>query len=649
MKKTTTVKKEKDFYNIEIIIDDVAIIKSSISGKNGLLNIKSNQLIGEFGYYEMLYNTDKKFYMQFKTLNNEQFLNIYDVLKHCFMIYNYKIVKRYGNTLLVKENDSDKLHFLDMSNIRDENNIFNLEIDDVECLDFRGNINFMLSKNNSKALYKFSTGLVTNFEYDDIKRENGVTFFYKNNKIRFSCDGEPKFISKEFDEISFRRNLLYCKDGKEAYIYEMMLHNKKKLIYKTEKSAKFVVEFPYDNLTESYENLFIEEDENHKKSLISSKNYTDTEKIETKVLANDCDEIRLNKNYEYQFIFQFCLEKNGKQELFLYDSHNSKSMGSYDNIEYFGNDKFALSNGKSTDIVDITINKDPRMIIKNCRIINVTRNAIIFSQKSVLNMKLVGLYYYYSTNDFTNRYYNNIIKPTHDYIRPRSRYLYEVEDNKKKGIYHLGKLIIPIEYDDISLSYSPEYKNIDDAKDIYFALKKENSTILAKRKNYHFKDTDESVKLEELGEYKDVLFFKDIIVLKKLLNTLIYDYNGKLLGKFPFGTTVTSFDISKDKYKPRIIYCINNDYYFYKDGFLEKYYKEDVDICLATYETDNELFEVSSRRSDVLEGFTNYIDSMEDDLGETSLRELSKDENELELKNKYPSLVLKKVKKKEVR
>ena len=264
-------------------------------------------------------------------------------------------------------------------------------------------------------------------------------------------------------------------------------------------------------------------------------------------------------------------------------------------------------------------------------------------------MKLVGLYYYYSTNDFTNRYYNNIIKPTHDYIRPRSRYLYEVEDNKKKGIYHLGKLIIPIEYDDISLSYSPEYKNIDDAKDIYFALKKENSTILAKRKNYHFKDTDESVKLEELGEYKDVLFFKDIIVVKKLLNTLIYDYNGKLLGKFPFGTTVTSFDISKDKYKPRIIYCINNDYCFYKDVFLEKYYKEDVDIYFATYETDNELFEVSSHRSDVLEGFTNYIDSMEDDLGEASLRELSKDENELELKNKYPSLVLKKVKKKEVR
>ena len=76
-------------------------------------------------------------------------------------------------------------------------------------------------------------------------------------------------------------------------------------------------------------------------------------------------------------------------------------------------------------------------------------------------------------------------------------------------------------------------------------------------------------------------------------------------------------------------------------------YKEDIDVYLTTYETDTEMFEAFSYRKDILDKFTSYIDSMEDDLGEASLNELSNNKNDL--KDKYPSLVLRKVKKKEVR
>ena len=252
------------------------------------------------------------------------------------------------------------------------------------------------------------------------------------------------------------------------------------------------------------------------------------------------------------------------------------------------------------------------------------------------------MYYFDERN-----YYNNIIRATHDSFKPHGKYLYEVEDNKKKGMYFLGKLIIPIEYEDITLSYSPEYKNIDDADYIYYALRKDNSSILAKRKNYNYKDLDESTELEVLGEYKDILFLKDIIVLKDLLNTFIYDYNDKLLGKFPFDTPVTSFEVAEDNFSKKTIYCINDDYYFYKDGNLEKYYKEDIDMYLTTYETDTEMFEASSYKKDVLDKFVSNIDSMEDDLGEAYLNKLSNNKNDL--KDKYPSLALRKVKKKEVR
>lgn len=648
MKKTTTTKKEKDFYNIETLIDDVALIESSISGKTGLLNIKTNELIGELDYYNTCYDNYNKYYLQIKTINNEYFLNVYDVLKHSSVVKDYKIVnyfEKYAYVSILRESDSDKLHFLDMYNLRKDENIFDLGIDNAEfLLDKDDKIYFVLSKDNVKALYKRGVGLITDFEYNDINRKNGITFFYKNNKVRFSKDGEYDSISKEFDEISFHdhnNSLLYCKDANDIYIYYIYLNNKK-LIRKTDKNSKLVASFFYDNENKSTEYLFIEEDENNRKALISSIVYKNKEKIETNVLASDYDEITINNSYEYQKKFQFYLEKDGKKELFIYDSHNSKKIGNYDNIEYFHNDIYALTNDSSTDIVNITLDKEPRLIIKNCHIIGETYQGIIFSQKTGLNKELLGMYYFDEHN-----YYNNIIKATHDSIKPRGNYLYEVEDNNKKGIYFLGRLIIPKEYKDISLSYSPKYRNIDDADYVYYALRKDNSSLLAKRKNYHYKDLDESIELEVLGEYKEILFFKDIIVVKTLLNIFIYDYNDTLLREFTLGTLVTSFEVPEDKFYNKTIYCINNDYYFYKDGNLEKYYKEDVDRYLTTYETDTELFEVSSYKKDIIDKFTSYIDSMEDDLKETSLKELSN--NEGELIDKYPSLVLRKVKKREVK
>ena len=274
MKKITTTKKEKDFYNIETIIDDIAIIKSSISGKRGLLNIETNELIGELDYYNILYNINKKFYLQIKTINNEYFLNVYDVLKHSYVVKDYNIVRHfeeYAYVSLLKKGDSDKLHFLDMYNLRDENNIFDLEIDNAEfLLDNCGKIYFVLSKDNSKALYMRGKGLITDFEYDDIKRKNGITFFYQNNKVRFRKDGEYDSISKEFNEISFHGlndSLLYCKDDNDTYIYYIYF-NSKDLICKTDKNSKLVASFFYDKENESTEYLFIEEDENNRKGLV---------------------------------------------------------------------------------------------------------------------------------------------------------------------------------------------------------------------------------------------------------------------------------------------------------------------------------------------------------------------------------------------
>ena len=647
MRKITTTKKEQDFYNIKVIIDDVALIKSYISGKTGLLNIKTNELIEEPAYYKTLYDNNNKYYNQLRIeVRNgklEWFLDVYDVLKHSYVVIDYMIVKEFENcayvSLIKEKEDSDKVHFLDMHNLREDENIFDLEIDyGYFFLDNCGNYYFVLSNNNLKALYKRGAGLVTDFEYDDIKRENGITFFYKNNKVSFCKNGEYDSFSKEFNEITFHGfngSLLYCKDDIDTYIYSISYYtNDINLIHKTDKNSKLVASLGGN------EHLFIEEDKYNQKFLISS-TVKNNDRIETKILANNYDEITRNNAYEYVQIFQFCLEKDGKKELFLYNTYFNKKIGTYDNIEYFGDDIFALTNDNSTNIEKIIVDKEPELIIKDCRIISHNREGLIFSQKTALNDELFGMYY------FDKRYYyNNIIKATYNSVKLHGNYLYEVDENGKKGMYFLGRLIIPIKYKDISLGYSPKYKTIDDAYCVYYALRKYNISILAKRQMYHYEDLNNPSELEVLGKYKDVLFFKDIIVLNALLSTLIYDYNDKLLGKFPIGTTVTSFEVPEDKYNNKTIYCINNNYYFYKNGILEKYYTEDIDRYLTIYETDTEMFEASSYQKDIVDKFTSYIDSMEDDLGEASLKELS--DNKRELEDKYPSLVLRKCKKERI-
>ena len=56
MKKTSTIVKEKNTYEIDVFINNTAYIKS-VTGKTGLLNIKTNQIIGDMDNYHTIYDT----------------------------------------------------------------------------------------------------------------------------------------------------------------------------------------------------------------------------------------------------------------------------------------------------------------------------------------------------------------------------------------------------------------------------------------------------------------------------------------------------------------------------------------------------------------------------------------------------------------
>lgn len=656
MKKITTTKKEKDFYNIETIIDGVAIIKSSISGKTGLLDIKKNMLIGELDYYNIKADEQDKLYYQIKNVDDSKVISIYDIVNKKYLVCDFEIV---GSLIfaasdiifvyILKSPVDGKIHLFDVNNCRDKDNIFNKQLNNATYI-IDSHHYKLTDTNDKKALYSLNKGLVTEFEYDNIEKEEDVIIYTKETKKSFSTydyNGISNNIIGEFNEIKSDKKieqLLYCKDEEYTSIYDLKVGS---FILKEPRDLECIARFIYlvgfDSL--NYEYLFIGTDKyTKKKSLISVMYEEKTEEVSKKYLAKNYDAINIDHFLCSEREGILYLESNKKLDLFIggFNHYNLLELKS-DKIEHLGKNCYAITKDGCTDIIeaDDTLNK---IAIKNCNIKDKSNDAIIYSQKNNEGKELEGIFYF-EDSEYHGDIYKKNVPATCDKISHIDYCLYLAEVNDNKGMYCFGRLIIPIDYKDIEIAFSSKDSRIDLA--LYFSLKKGNSNILAKRDIGYDINSDRNNELEVLGKYKDILFFKDIIVLKTVLNTIIYDYNDKILGEFPFDTTVTSFEVPEDNFSKKTIYCINDDYYFYKDGNLEKYYKEDIDMYLTTYETDTEMFEATSYKKDILDKFTNYIDSMEDDLGETSLKELSNNKRELE--DKYPSLVLRKVKKKEVK
>ena len=100
MKKTSTIVKEKNKYEIGVIINNTAYIKS-VTGKTGLLNIKTNQIVGEMDNYYTIYNVNEKLYYQEKTIeerseenncNLKHTIRIYDALNEKTLVDGWEIV-----------------------------------------------------------------------------------------------------------------------------------------------------------------------------------------------------------------------------------------------------------------------------------------------------------------------------------------------------------------------------------------------------------------------------------------------------------------------------------------------------------------------------------------------------------------------------
>ena len=91
---------------IEVIQEGDVYKRQPISGRSGLLNVKTNELIGNLDYYSTMDNYPSTAFIQKK--GNPSSINYYDIKKHEYVVYDFELVKSLRNIFLLKSKADNK-------------------------------------------------------------------------------------------------------------------------------------------------------------------------------------------------------------------------------------------------------------------------------------------------------------------------------------------------------------------------------------------------------------------------------------------------------------------------------------------------------------------------------------------------------------
>ncbi len=644
MKKTSVVVTEKDSFEVKFLINNTGYIIST-TGKSGLLDMKNNKIIGKMDNYYTIYNKHRGFYYQEKEIKDQKHnkvevkktVRIYDTQEEKMIVDGWEVVKQFANDYeltAVKSPRDGKIHLFDRNACRQNYNIFNMALDDAELLSREnGEIYLAVTINGEKGIYCFcqfdkKSELITPIEFDDIQKFPNIIVCTKKQKKCFIYDNKNDEISQEFDEIVFdekNKNIIYCKKDKRIYVYntdlrELLLDEEcdevKCLCSRSERGLMYPDNEFYFTITK-----------NNLKGLQEIKRNCWNHKVikeKRELLPPEYDDIEHGRGVFY-------LKKGGKTGLFKDFGKNGMIVeANSDRIVDLGQDMYAFYNGDRCDIYRIVGNKLNRLI-NNCQLISSQEHGYIFEQHNLYGILRRRLAKSYSSN-------KDIVSNLYENIRYLDEGYYEVERNGKKGVnvnYRVQD-IIPTEYDTINIKF---YKNKLYNEFVYFALgKKDLGFALAKKEHWDYGDND--VKFLGSQMYEEINLFEDIITLRTKEDLLLYDYDEKLLKKFPASSQISVIyrrpDSVLDK-KP--IYIIDGTYYYYKDGNFKEVLVEENEYYVTTYETETDTFEIKTLNKVEHDSFCKIIDSQEEVVAEQLLKDIFEN-NGNEIRQQYSSLAL---------
>lgn len=617
MKKNTTVVKQEAKYETSVIINNTALI--FLNNKSGLLNIKTNKIVGEIGHYNTTYDTKAKTFIQTSELekgtrendwHSRYNIRIYDALNEIMLMDGWELIKKYDeyNSLMsAKDPTTGKLHLYDKYTLRKTTNIFDIPLDDIDKLYTKYNDTFLvLTKNGKKALYFHNSydkvpQLITPFDNDNIELIANTVVFTKGNKKCFvtNIDDDVKDIktSQLYDNIwqmDEENYILYAKQGNNHYVYNTY---SKDLIAETECDEIECLVSKKDN--SYYYNAayyFLVKKDNKYGILYSEINNeirknNDSKAKMTVLLQPVYDEIEYDRYYTI-----FYLKIGDRVGLFTGNSYHNKTIEpQYDDIDALGNYTYALHTGDVCEIGKFTAWEGYKCLDKNCKIEKRVNYGIIYRKYNGDDREGGKLGIIYQDSDYND----DILPAKYDKIEKIEDHYFMIEKSKLKGIIHFGEIIIPAKYKNIAIG-----KNNSDGysstRVIYFALKrKDNKYELAKRHDYSYRSSnkDSPVEFVTNHDFDNIKFLKDIMVFKDSKYTYIYDYDEKLLKTLSPDATITQKKEKEDSYyrsDKRSIYNIDGVYYFYKDGKFEEVHFEMNDCYVTTYEIDSTIFEIKT-------------------------------------------------------
>ena len=396
MKKISTIVKEKSMYDIDILIGNTAYIKS-VTGKTGLMNIKTNEIIGDMDHYYTIYDKRGKFFIQTLEIekatkeNNWQsrkIIRIYDALNEKMIVERAEVIGSYSDyyeIAAIKSPIDEKIHLFDKYAIRKSNSIFDMALDNVEKLyEFYNDTYFVVTMNGKKGLYLHNSyvevfRLVTEIEFDEIEKLPNIVVYTKNNKKYFAYDGKTEKESVEFDSITGdkqNKNIVYCKKGNKTFVYNT--EAQALLLISESDGIEYLSKYG-DQYDDNYGEFIFSIKEKEKLGLVSSNLKRDITKsngeaIVTQLLAPDYDEIEKHDN-------RFYLMKKGKMGLFIGNYYQNQLIEpNFDDIDYLGENYFALYTGKYCDIVKADSYAPYSLCVTHCQIEKITRSGIIYKK-----------------------------------------------------------------------------------------------------------------------------------------------------------------------------------------------------------------------------------------------------------------------------
>ena len=640
MKKESSVIEEKNVYNLEVLIRNTALMKS-VTGKTGLINIKSNEIVGSFDNFYTIYSPDDNFYFQEKEVEDESkdyfkrktYVRIYDALNEKTIADNWLVIKQYDSyyhLTVLQDPSTQKYHLFHEDKYRTALNIFESEFDEVKYLyDYYGDKYLSVSKNGKKAIYSTKKGLITSYEYDDIERIGSATVFTQGNHKFFTClkdSKENEVKSPLFDDIRcdiHDSSLIYCKRDSMIAIYYVEEWFCKLLftipICDDIERVRIIEDSGYSRLGLEY--IFLVK-KNNKYGLSSGVvNKDDENEVPCQSLANiEYDGIEYEDG-------DYFLEKGDKKGLFTGTAKNNRLINAnYDKIiPLWNSNYYELFNGENCSIINLS---DQSVALSDCKIIKNIGSSVIYEKNGIK-----GVFWTLRDNKF-------LLLDGYDDIEYLGHSYYLVTQNGKRGILYGTETIIEPKYESIEINGYHTYKNLDVldyAKTLYFALKKTDGNYdLAKYKKGEYSWNENELEFLNGQGFNDVRLYDSIMVFRDDNNAYVYSYDEKLLKTYPANVDITTTTVKSGK-EEIDLYIVDGIYYLYRNGNFEIAPIEDCELYVTAYESDYGTVVVNSYNKQKHDEICKQIeDGGEENLDNTLISIYEKNPT---IQEKYPTLI----------